>query len=128
MGKLPSCDMLVTCILRILCVFLRFFGQRICLPYRFCEVNIPAQDKTVRMLYGLGNSSPISRSVLHGARNGPIRPIGPNIFDVSVTDPYGTRKTIQVPSIGKTGTKTMSESCLCPTFSHELQNVSKACA
>ena len=59
----------------------------------------------------------------YGARNGLIRPIGSNILAGAVTEPYEIHNTIQVPSIDKTGTKTMSESfiSICPTFSHELQ-------
>ena len=102
---------------------LTIFGQGICLPYRFCMVHIPPKDKIVWMLYGLRNTSPISRTGLYGARNGPIRLIGPNLLAGPVTDAFGIRKTIQVSSIGKTGTKTMSESCTCPTFSPELQSV-----
>ena len=82
-GKLPSYDVLVTCILRVLTILSKGFvypTQRICLPYRFCKVHIPAQYKIVWMLYGLGNTSPISRTGLYGARNGPIRSIGPNIL------------------------------------------------
>ena len=61
-------------------------GQGICLPYRFCKVllifllYVPAQDKTVVMLYGLGNTSSISPTGLYGERYGPVCTIGPNIL------------------------------------------------
>ena len=51
------------------------------LPYKFCQVHIPAQYKTVWMLYRLGNTSAISRTEPYGACNGPIRPLA-NLFNL----------------------------------------------
>ena len=48
---------------------------------------------------------------LYDARN---RPIGPNILAGPLRTRMGSaRLSIKVPSVGKTGTKTMSESCIC---------------